>query len=213
MVLCVLLPCCVAGRVVALWIVAHVSQYNKPVLHKMVKTPEDAGTLHTRSGVAGHTDGDHGSRHPQWPYHQVKVQMVLCSNLYRPLGRTVRRYCAGTGVLLTLCRPRFYTVHAFPGFWCISVVNILSAKPGPKFLPSARHASIAQASASANPSRGRLHRQIVSITRVFRNGRWFGDGADRSPSGWEQSINQIIYLSSLICAVLIFLLSTSNPYS
>lgn len=43
MVLCVLIPCGVAGRVMAMWIVAQVSRENKPVLHKLVKSETEAG--------------------------------------------------------------------------------------------------------------------------------------------------------------------------
>ncbi|ROW14965.1 hypothetical protein VPNG_03441 [Cytospora leucostoma] len=42
MVLCLLLPSGVAGRVVAMWIVSQVSRQNKPILHKMVKSKAEA---------------------------------------------------------------------------------------------------------------------------------------------------------------------------
>lgn len=43
MVLCILLPCGVAGRVIAMWIVAQISRQNKPILHKLVKSESEAG--------------------------------------------------------------------------------------------------------------------------------------------------------------------------
>ena len=43
MVLCLLLACGVAGRVIAMWIVAQISRENKPVLHKLVRSESEAG--------------------------------------------------------------------------------------------------------------------------------------------------------------------------
>ncbi|KAK8127813.1 hypothetical protein PG984_008921 [Apiospora sp. TS-2023a] len=43
MVLCLTLPAGVAGRVIAMWIVSSMSQQNKPILHKMVRSEEEAG--------------------------------------------------------------------------------------------------------------------------------------------------------------------------
>ncbi|KAK8096075.1 hypothetical protein PG999_014097 [Apiospora kogelbergensis] len=43
MVLCLVLPAGVAGRVIAMWIVSSMSQQNKPILHKMVRSEEEAG--------------------------------------------------------------------------------------------------------------------------------------------------------------------------
>ncbi|KAH0593773.1 hypothetical protein MHUMG1_08524 [Metarhizium humberi] len=43
MVLCILLACGVAGRVIAMWIVAQISRENKPILHKLVKSETEAG--------------------------------------------------------------------------------------------------------------------------------------------------------------------------
>jgi hypothetical protein len=43
MVLCILLTCGVAGRVLAMWIVAQISRENKPILHKLVKSESEAG--------------------------------------------------------------------------------------------------------------------------------------------------------------------------
>jgi hypothetical protein len=43
MVLCILLACGVAGRVIAMWIVAQISRENKPILHKLVKSEREAG--------------------------------------------------------------------------------------------------------------------------------------------------------------------------
>lgn len=42
-VLCLLLPCGVMGRVLAMWIVAQISRENRPVLHKLVKSEREAG--------------------------------------------------------------------------------------------------------------------------------------------------------------------------
>lgn len=43
MVLSILLTCGVAGRVLAMWIVAQISRENKPILHKLVKSESEAG--------------------------------------------------------------------------------------------------------------------------------------------------------------------------
>jgi hypothetical protein len=42
-VLCLLLACGVLGRVIAMWIVAKISRENRPVLHKLVKSEQEAG--------------------------------------------------------------------------------------------------------------------------------------------------------------------------
>ncbi|EEU48960.1 uncharacterized protein NECHADRAFT_75641 [Fusarium vanettenii 77-13-4] len=43
MVLCLLLPAGVAGRVIAMWIVSQIGRENKPILHKLVKSENEAG--------------------------------------------------------------------------------------------------------------------------------------------------------------------------
>ncbi|KAJ4318735.1 hypothetical protein N0V84_006728 [Fusarium piperis] len=43
MVLCLLLPAGVAGRVIAMWIVSQIGRENKPILHKLVKSEREAG--------------------------------------------------------------------------------------------------------------------------------------------------------------------------
>ncbi|KAM6537939.1 hypothetical protein FALCPG4_003835 [Fusarium falciforme] len=43
MVLCLLLPAGVAGRVIAMWIVSQIDRENKPILHKLVKSENEAG--------------------------------------------------------------------------------------------------------------------------------------------------------------------------
>lgn len=43
MVLCLLLSCGVAGRVISMWIVATISRETKPILHKLVKSEKEVG--------------------------------------------------------------------------------------------------------------------------------------------------------------------------